>query len=102
MIQPHSHKDFDRNNDRAEAKTRTMTPRRKQLLEDARRAGYQVQVAEEGHIEIVRRHARTGAILHGLVIYPNGTGFDAAVPLSVARGMRSYRDFRSTLKLQPE
>jgi len=76
-----------------------MTPRRRQLLADAREAGYRITTREDGYTEIIRLHRGTNKPLRGLILYPDGTGFDATVDLSAAKGMRSYAEFRAVLGL---
>jgi len=72
---------------------------RQRLIEDARAAGFEVKQDSDGTVSIVKIHRGTGRPIRGLVIYPNGTAFDATVDLSVARGFRSYKAMRSVLGL---
>jgi len=74
-----------------------MTRNRRNLLKDARAAGF--TVAHEGGNTTILRHSKTGRILRGLVIYADGTAYDATVRLDVARGLRSYADMRAVLRI---
>jgi hypothetical protein len=65
------------------------------LMDDARKAGYVVS-SHSGHVDIVKRDRR-GRLISGIVVYENGTAFDATVDLSVARGIRSYAAMRKVL-----
>ncbi len=74
------------------------TPRKRALLLAALAAGYHV-VPSGKSVEITKRTPRT---ITGIVLYENGTAFDASVDLSVARGIRSYAEMRKLLGLPKE
>jgi len=67
------------------------------LLADARRAGYSVSEGPAGHISVLRCHARTGRILRGVTIYPNGTAIRADVDLAAAVAIRGVANIRKAL-----
>jgi len=73
--------------------------RLQQLVDEAKSAGFTITKDPDGTIKIVKRHGGHGRPIRGLVIFPNGTAFDATVDLSVARGIRSYKAMRSVLGL---
>jgi len=81
-----------------------MTPRMGALIQDAKRAGYDVRATSSGGtLIVVKRHKGTGEVLHGLEIDPSGTAMDASVhDLDVRRGFRDYATMRKILRLQPE
>lgn len=75
-----------------------MTKALEKLLGDAKAAGYTVRVDGAGNIDIFKSTV-TGRIVQGLVLYPDGTAFDATVDLSVTKGIRSYKEMRMVLGL---
>ncbi len=74
-----------------------MTRNRRNLLTDAQAAGF--TVTHEGERTTILRRSKTGRLLQGLVIYADGTAYDATVRLDVARGLRSYADMRAVLRI---
>jgi hypothetical protein len=54
----------------------------------AANAGYQVTEHRNGCVSITKAHARTGRILRGVIIYPNGTAVRSDVDLVNAIGIR--------------
>lgn len=64
----------------------------------AKANGYTVTEAS-GRVSIVKRHARTGAVIRGVVINDNGTGFDVMVRADAARCLRSVEQFKAVLKI---
>ena len=74
-----------------------MTRNRRNLLTDAQAAGY--TVTHEGERTAILRKSKTGRILAGLIVYADGTAYDATVRLDVAKGLRSYADMRAVLNI---
>jgi hypothetical protein len=70
-----------------------MTTNMASLIEDAKRAGYTVADKGAAGIWITTRGV-------GLIIYPDGTAFDASVRLDVAKGIRAYKDMRRILGIE--
>jgi hypothetical protein len=79
-----------------------MTPRRQRLIDDARDAGFAVTIGDDSSPTTILRTSKRGRTTKGLMIYPDGTAFDATVRLDVARGLRSYADMRAVLGLKSE
>jgi hypothetical protein len=75
-----------------------ITPRRQRLLDDAQKAGYSIEI--QAHEIRITKQVRNKK--KGLVIYVDGTAFDITVDIRVAKGIRSYRDMRAVLGIQPE
>jgi len=75
-----------------------MTKNKKDLIESARNAGFEIRYDDEGAVYIRKRYAN-GKISRGLVIYADGTAIDLTLDLSVAKGIRSYKTMRGLLKL---
>ena len=68
------------------------------FLADAEAAGFTVTV-ENGRTSVMR-YSKSGRLLRGIHIHANGTAIDATVAdLRHARGMRSYADMRSALRI---
>ena len=63
-----------------------------------REGKYQVVNRGENVIEIKKTNKRTGKPTKGLVIYPDGGALDIMVDLSVAKVMKSIKDWESVLK----
>jgi hypothetical protein len=85
-----------------------MTKAKSSLIEDAKNAGFEVQVDDDGCV-FFRRWSNhrdpqgrlCPRLLDGsMVLYASGTAFSLTTPLSVAKGMRSYRDMRRCLGLE--
>lgn len=76
-----------------------MSPAREMLLRDARAAGYVISAGSAGETVIVRTIGVNGTTTRrrGIVIFDDGTAIRVDVDLSVAAGMRSYRDMRAVL-----
>jgi hypothetical protein len=78
-----------------------MTPRMTSLIADAKRAGY--RVTTKGTTTVILKLVGRWNRPHGLLIYDDGTAIDVSVEhLDVAKGLRSYKDMRAVLHLQPE
>ncbi len=75
------------------------SPRLQALIEDARKAGYEIKTEPNGTVAIFRKHKGTGTILQGLLIHPNGTAIDSSVRPDIAKGLRSFGDMRKVLGL---
>jgi hypothetical protein len=73
----------------------TMTASLLKLIEDAKAAGYTVEVKGED-IAITRRVGRWQHV-RGLILFGDGTAFDVAVAPGVAKGLRSYKSMRQVL-----
>ena len=78
----------------------TNTPRRRQLISDAKAAGFTVTLGDDVSPTTILRTSKSGRITRGLVIFAEGTAYDATVRLDVARGLRSYADMRAVLGLK--
>ncbi len=77
----------------------TLTANRRKLIQDAESAGFTVTLGDEISPMTILRISKLGRITQGLIIYPEGTAYDATVRLDVARGLRSYADMRAVLHL---
>lgn len=75
-----------------------ITKNMQRLIDDARSAGLDVTI-NRNDVLIVRRTPKLKRVSYGLVIYESGTAFDVKVDLAVARGIRSFADMRSILRL---
>jgi hypothetical protein len=64
-----------------------------------RQGKFQVNVSKHtSTIDIRRKHPVTRHTIKGLIIYPDGTAIDATLDLSVARIIRSVKDWEKVLK----
>jgi hypothetical protein len=78
----------------------TMTTNRAKLINDAKAAGYSVEMCRDGStIRIVKKIGRWQKPV-GIVLYDDGTAFDVSLDLCVARGLRSFKSMRSILELK--
>ncbi len=72
-----------------------MSRARRQLVQDARAAGFDVVEEFGGLIDIRSLDATTGRLLNGVRIYRDGTAYSHVS----AHGMHSYQQVRKCLKL---
>ena len=79
----------------------SFTPGFREIIRDAQAAGLGVIIESNRAIVAVRRHKRTGRILHGMVLWGSGTATDPTVHLSAARGIRKLSLIRRHLGLCP-
>ncbi len=78
-----------------------MTANMTKLTEDATAAGY--EVFRDGTATVIRKYVKLNKSkktrVAGLIVYEGGTAFRLDVDLSVAAGIRSFADMRSSLGL---
>ncbi len=75
------------------------TKRRDSLLREASEAGYTVENRDgDTYVYKLDRKQRK----QGIVIFEDGTALLLDTRPDVCKGMRSYKDMRSVLKLKPE
>ena len=75
-----------------------MRDSRKQVIEDARRAGYLIE--DKGSaVNVVRRHKRTNKILYGVVWYEDGVAIRADIALNATTAIRGLKNIRKALGL---
>ena len=76
-----------------------MTPGFQSIINDARKQG--CEVIDEGNrtLIVARRHRRTGKILTGLLMYPNGWAVDPNTDPSVSIAINKLDTIRKTLGL---
>ena len=73
-------------------------PKQKFIQKVESEGKHQIVNRGENVIEIKKTNKRTGKPTKGLVIYPDGTALDIMVDLSVAKVMRSIKDWENVLK----
>ena len=85
-----------------------MTKRKQALIDDAKAAGYDVEIVERCGTVFFRRWSNhkdpsgrpNPRLLEGsMVLYGNGTAFSLLLHLSVAKGLRSYAQMRDLMNL---
>lgn len=69
------------------------------LIEDAKADGMEVRRDSGTTLIVAKRDRRSGRVSRGLVIYSDGTAFDATVRPDVAKGIRSAATMRKILGL---
>lgn len=77
-------------------KKQEATKKKREFLQEARDAGYRIQHEDDGTVRITKDYGPWKK-QYGIRIHPDGTAFDITVDLSVAKGLRSYRDMRRVL-----
>lgn len=75
-----------------------ITPAKQQIIDDARRAGYQVKHST-GAVEIYkeRRYKTRPNKVAGIIIYSDDTAYDLSIDLDLAIGIRSHARMRILL-----
>lgn len=73
-----------------------MSRARRQLIRDARAAGFDVAEEFGGLVDIRMQDATTNRVINRVRLYKNGTAYSHVA----ARGMHSYREMRERLHLE--
>ena len=77
-----------------------MTKRRTQLLDDARDAGFDVDVREDGTTIIKKVGPKSGLLIRGICIWPNDWAVCLGADLANQKCSNSYADWRNELGIK--